>query len=232
MKHQLLEEAATFLLVTQIWPNFEGDSPATLHPRSVGGCGHPPPVPEPPAAPATSLGAQPACSSALRGNGATLSARSSAPCSSCSDPSDSEPWDLVCGFTALVFPHHCIRRNPNLTDENGKVPTRSQCGQNLALTACCANGRSAANSTRKRTHPWALLTAGSCREELVFAMLGTLPEASLVQTMVKSLGSRGEIPPNEFFPVVRYYFFSLADIRTISFANTCTSLQRKAWTYP
>lgn len=138
----------------------------------------------------------------------------------------------VCGFIALVFPHHCIRKNPNLTDENGKAPTRSQCDQNLALTACCANGRSAANSTRKHTHPWALLTAGSCREELVFAMLGTLPEASLVQTMVKSLGSGEEIPPNEFFPVVRYFFFSLADIRTISFANTCTSLQRKAWTYP
>lgn len=62
----------------------------------------------------------------------------------------------------------------------------------------------------------------------MFAMLGTLPEASLVQTMVKSLGSGEEIPPNEFFPVVRYFFFSLADIRTISFANTCTSLQRKA----
>lgn len=61
----------------------------------------------------------------------------------------------------------------------------------------------------EETHapPWALLTAGSCREELVFAMLGTLPEASLVQTMVKSLGSGGEIPPNEFFPVVRFFFF-------------------------
>lgn len=70
---------------------------------------------------------------------------------------------------------------------------------------CCKQHKETHAPMHEETH--ALLTAGSCREELVFAMLGTLPEASLVQTMVKSLGSGGEIPPNEFFPVVRFFFF-------------------------
>lgn len=77
-------------------------------------------------------------------------------------------------------------------------------------------------------HLSAPLAAKSCGEELVFARLGTLHKVSLVQTTIKSLSCGGEIPANEFFPVARYLFFFLADIRTISFANTCTSLQREA----
>lgn len=64
------------------------------------------------------------------------------------------------------------------------------------------------------------------------AGLGTQHKASLVQTVIKSLSCGGEILPNKSFPVVRYLFFFLADIRTVSFANACTSLQREVWTYP
>lgn len=66
-----------------------------------------------------------------------------------------------------------------------------------------------------------------CGHERVFARLGTQHKASLVQTVIKSLSCGGETLPNKSFPVVRYLFFYLADIRTLSFANACTSLQRE-----
>lgn len=66
----------------------------------------------------------------------------------------------------------------------------------------------------------------------VFARLGTQHRASPVQTVIKSLSCGGEILPNKSFPVVRYLFFFWGDIRTLSFANACTSLQREVWTYP
>lgn len=102
-------------------------------------------------------------------------------------------------------------------------------GTELGSYSLVCEGSQSCKQQKEMHAPFsAPLAAKSWGEELVFARLGTLYYVSLVQTMIKSLSCGEEIPPNKFFPVVRYLFFFLADIRTISFANTCTSLQREA----
>jgi len=69
-----------------------------------------------------------------------------------------------------MFPLHCLRRNPDLTEENGKAPIRLSWGQDWALRAHCVRGCSPANS-QKCTHLCAPLAAKSCEEALVCARL-------------------------------------------------------------
>lgn len=86
---------------------------------------------------------------------------------------------------------------------------------------CCKQQEEAQKCMGMHGNAWecmyisAALAAKPCGEELLFARLRTLDKVSPVQTMIKSLSCGGEIPPNKFFPVVRYLFLFLADIRTL-----------------
>lgn len=136
-----------------------------------------------------------------------------------------ELWDLQAGLLALVFPHHCFRRNPKSYWWSDGNVDRKRLSQPTVQTVTALQMAPGAARTPCSAHCQLLLTSGVCEA-------GSPAQSFSVQTMVKSLSSGGEIPPNKFFPVVRLFFFFLANIRTISSANTCTSLQRKAWTYP
>lgn len=117
-----------------------------------------------------------------------------------SQPLWSELWDLQAGLLALVFPHRCFRKNPNLTGD--QMATWTESGSHSPL---CKQSQPSKWHQEPRA-PRALLTANSCWH-LVCARLGALHKASQCRQWLKASAAEERFLQTNSFLLWDYFFF-------------------------